>query len=69
MDRIRNTASNLLYRQETFFMLNHLTLRARDPKISAEINRHRNTQFNKIVWPICIVLWLSALMTFSFYFT
>lgn len=68
MDRLNRTFQNFLYKKETFYLLNHITLKVKDPKIAQEIRKHRNEQFKKVVWPVFAVIWVSAIKTIYDFF-
>lgn len=66
--RLNTLIQRVFYKKETNYLLNHFTLRSRDPEINKEITKHRSIQFNLIVPIITFLICLSFTQTFLTYF-
>ena len=61
--RIRRLVQRNLYREETGYLLNYLTLSIKDPAIVKEKALHRSNKFRSFVNPLIIFSVISLLTT------
>lgn len=48
MNSLRKVYKQFAYRQETFYVLNYLTLSVKDDEIKREVNEYRRSQLNRV---------------------
>ena len=63
VQRFRRLVQQKLYREETGFLLNYLTLNISDPAIDREKSLHRGNKSRSFVNPMLIVCVISFLIT------
>ena len=60
MESLRSGLKKFVYRKETHYKLNYLTLATRDPKLRADIRAWKGEHLNKVLVPFCLVVLLSV---------
>lgn len=63
MNRLLSHYKNFAYRSETYYLLDHFTLKVRDATIRSEVAKYRQEQLERILLLGCTVLSISVFLT------